>query len=169
MLEHIPTTKPITASSLLSLRDYWISAREKREFPARRDIDPLHIPKVLPVLTLVDVFHDPLRFRYRLIGTKITEMAGRDATGKWLDEELYGDKTDNMLWIFRSCSTQKAPIAVREKIQFIDKSWVLVEALAVPLGETDEKVDIIMICVEIVDDPLLDHPRDVSYTLDWRA
>ncbi|MCR9212655.1 MAG: PAS domain-containing protein [Proteobacteria bacterium] len=169
MLEHIETTKSITAPSLLSLRDYWVKARGEREFPARKDIDPLHIPKVLPVLTLVDVSHDPLRFRYRLIGTKITEMAKRDATGKWLDEDLYGDRTDDMLWIFRTCSTEKAPIAVRENIQFIDKSWVLVEALAVPLGETDERVDIIMICVEVVDNPKFEHPQDTSFLLNWRA
>lgn len=170
MLEHIETSKAISAPLLRIMRDYWTGKRGQRQFPARKDVDPLDIPKVLPVLTLVDVVRgDPLRFRYRLIGTKITEMARRDATGRWLDSELYGDRTEDMLWIFRTCARQKSPVAVREKILFIDKSWVLVEALAVPLGESDEEVDIIMICVEVVDDPVLDHPKDISYLLDWTA
>ncbi len=35
---------------------------------------------------MIDVFRDPLRFRYRLIGTDITRSVQRELTGLWLDE-----------------------------------------------------------------------------------
>ena len=37
-------------------------------------------------LWILDVFRDPLRFRYRLVGTDITRSVQRELTGQWLDE-----------------------------------------------------------------------------------
>ena len=41
---------------------------------------------LLPRLWMLDVFRDPLRFRYRLVGTDITRSVQRELTGLWLDE-----------------------------------------------------------------------------------
>jgi hypothetical protein len=41
---------------------------------------------LLPRLWMVDVFREPLRFRYRLVGTEITRSVHREMTGRWLDE-----------------------------------------------------------------------------------
>jgi hypothetical protein len=35
---------------------------------------------------MLDVFREPLRFRYRLVGTAITRSARRELTGMWLHE-----------------------------------------------------------------------------------
>jgi len=35
---------------------------------------------------MLDVFRDPLRFRYRLVGTDITRSVQRELTGRWVDE-----------------------------------------------------------------------------------
>ncbi len=37
-------------------------------------------------LTLVDVHHDPLSFKFRLSGTLFAQRVGMDLTGKWVDE-----------------------------------------------------------------------------------
>ena len=79
----------MSSATLRQVRDYWLTARGPRRQPAHGDIDPLQIPRpLLPHLVLTDVIHDPLRLRYRLIGTFVTALAGRDATGRWLDESL---------------------------------------------------------------------------------
>ncbi|MGH6959636.1 MAG: hypothetical protein ACREE7_04055 [Dongiaceae bacterium] len=48
--------------------------------PRRADIDPLEIPRRnLPDLMLIDVLHDPERYRYRLVGTRVVAPAPRIA------------------------------------------------------------------------------------------
>jgi hypothetical protein len=49
-------------------------------------LDPLHIPALLPWVWLLDVYRNPLRFKFRLIGTEHARISGRDVTGRWLDE-----------------------------------------------------------------------------------
>jgi hypothetical protein len=41
---------------------------------------------LLPHMWMVEVYRDPLRFRYRLVGTHIVLSVGRELTGGWLDE-----------------------------------------------------------------------------------
>ena len=65
---------------------YWQSVHPEFGLPGRQHIDPAQITALLPNVWLVDVQQTPLRFRYRLIGTRIAEFYGVDHTGKWLDE-----------------------------------------------------------------------------------
>lgn len=70
------------------LFDYWRSRFPEVGLPGRQHLDPVDIPSLLSMLYLVDVVHSGgvPRFRYRLLGTDITSRAGRDMTGRWLDE-----------------------------------------------------------------------------------
>ena len=61
---------------------YWDSKRRGRLMPSRRDIDPLEIPSLLRNVVLVDVRHDPLDFRYRLLGTAVVARVACDYTGR---------------------------------------------------------------------------------------
>jgi hypothetical protein len=47
---------------------------------------PEDIVPLLSRLWMLDVFRNPLRFRYRLVGTDITRSVRRELTGLWLDE-----------------------------------------------------------------------------------
>lgn len=74
----------IAAAPLKSLARYWIGLHQDGQRPARADIDPTAIRRVLPYLIIAEV-HDPVtRIRFRLIGTDIT--LGTDATGTVLQE-----------------------------------------------------------------------------------
>ena len=69
------------------LHEYWRSKAEMRgSVPQRRDIDPIELPDLLPNLMLLDVEPSPLRFRYRLVGTRIVDFSYDDFTGTYLDE-----------------------------------------------------------------------------------
>src|SRR5688572_27444072 len=69
------------------LHEYWRSkAGAQGSVPRRRDIDPTELPDLLPNLMLLDVERNPLRFRYRLVGTRIVDFSYRDFTGTYLDE-----------------------------------------------------------------------------------
>ncbi|GAB4368361.1 MAG: hypothetical protein Kow00114_27580 [Kiloniellaceae bacterium] len=66
---------------LAELHAYWQRCCRGRPYPARADIDPVDIPALLEHLLLADVLHDPLDFRYRLVGGHIVEHAGRNVQG----------------------------------------------------------------------------------------
>ena len=48
--------------------NYWRGLLRGRRFAARSDLDPVAMPSQLHRITLVDVEHDPPRFRTRLLG-----------------------------------------------------------------------------------------------------
>ncbi len=76
----------IETPCLRQLYAYWESRRQGREFPARRDLDPLEFRFALGHVVLIDVLRDPLRFRFRLHGSELSLRAGYDMTGKLVDE-----------------------------------------------------------------------------------
>lgn len=159
----------ISSAMILALRDHWIEACGARAMAERADIDPLKMPKLLPHVVLTEVHQKPLRFRYRLIGTWVTEMSGRDVTGRWLDEEIYGNNTERMLWAYHKCVDQRTPVAVREQVQFTAKEWIVIEALLLPLGNDVDGVTMILSGVDDVANSVEKPPEGSRYTLDWQA
>lgn len=76
---------------LLSVFDYWSRLRSDRVAPARAEVDPIDMPRaVLPNLMLTEVRRTDAgrRYYYRLVGSRITELAGLEATWRFLDEAL---------------------------------------------------------------------------------
>lgn len=86
--------------------NHWRAIRMSRKMPAPKDLDVLDIPrKVLPHVILLDIEHKPTkRFRWRLIGTAVTNFLQRDLTGGYWDElyaeddyNLFSEPVDNVL------------------------------------------------------------------------
>lgn len=157
----------MTSPILRALRDHWLALKGKRAMPSRADIEPTDIPALLPHIVLVDVFGAPPAFRYRLIGTAVTKIAGRDATGRILDETLYGANTDRVLRTYRETVADRSPKAVREIVQFVDKDWIKTEVLLMPLSGDGRTIDMIIGAVDIVDQDPNPRHRDRRETLDW--
>ena len=77
----------ITSPRIHRLRSYWQSQGALRGgLPRRSDIAPGDIKDLLPNIMIVDVERDPLRFRYRLVGTRVVEYNGVEFTGRYLGE-----------------------------------------------------------------------------------
>jgi hypothetical protein len=66
--------------------EYWLEVAPAGRLPGRQHIAPEDIVPLLSRLWMLDVLRDPLRFRYRLVGTDITRSVQRELTGLWLDE-----------------------------------------------------------------------------------
>jgi hypothetical protein len=80
---------PPCHEKIAAIFGYWRSLRPgQRAFPGRQHFDPAAIPKLLPCIRLYDVFRDPWRFRYRLVGTELAHHLGRDLTGTWCGEDI---------------------------------------------------------------------------------
>jgi hypothetical protein len=66
--------------------EYWLSVTPRGQLPGRQHVRPEELVPLLPRLWMLDIYRDPLRFCYRLVGTNIVQSVGRELTGRWLDE-----------------------------------------------------------------------------------
>lgn len=69
---------------------YWQSLNSGAT-PARSQIDPAAIKKLLPHIYMVDLEAEPFRVRYRLAGTAADQWNGFSLVGRSLDEFLQND------------------------------------------------------------------------------
>jgi hypothetical protein len=94
------------------LRDlylYWNRLRGDRFAPARAEIDPADIPRLLPHLLLSELVEDGRRLRYRLVGTEVERNFGRSMTGLHVDEVMRGSYLEFILGLYRGILEQRVP------------------------------------------------------------
>jgi hypothetical protein len=86
----------IASPRIHRLFSYWMEQGQRRggALPHRSDIAPDHIRDLLPNTMIVDVERDPLRFRYRLVGTRVVEYNGLEFTGRYLGEIGWPEEKD---------------------------------------------------------------------------
>ncbi len=161
----------ISHPTLVALYRYWEGKRGGRAMPARRDLDPSEIVKLLPHIYMVDVEHNPLRFRYRLIGTAICYLLGRDYTGRAVDAATYGEgeALDRLLQLFTAVVEARGPVAYKGNIWFVSgREWRQVEALLMPLSHDGASVDIIFagyVTVGPFELPAADAPANATFRI----
>jgi hypothetical protein len=123
------------------LLTYWRSKHVGLRPPSRADIDPIEdIPSLVRSLFLMDVVGG--QFRYRLIGSDIVEWAGRDSTGKLIDESLM-HKTDLTVWLVglsKVARTQRPLLAVTRPA---GSEFAPLVALVLPLVAPDGSTEMI--------------------------
>lgn len=131
---------------------YWESKRAGRLAPRRADIDPTEIPRLLPYLFMLDVLDGGADFRYRLIGTHITEGMGRDVTGKKISE-LYEDRPQARKQLdatFRLPLTNKQPIFSRGRVFWMPRrEYQRFIGCSLPLSSDGATIDIVLAALVI--------------------
>lgn len=63
------------------LYDYWSEIAGEGSLPARSDINPARIARLLPGISLIDVCEPMEQSRIRLAGTRLREVYDREVTG----------------------------------------------------------------------------------------
>jgi hypothetical protein len=126
---------------------YWKEKRRDRPMPVRRDIDPLDLRAALGDIALVEVMRDPLRYRFRLDGTRQVERFGVDMTGKTLDE--LPDSTMRAITerSYREVVTAGRP-AVHQRDVMTDGRLFVYEVVILPLGADGGRVDMLLVCMD---------------------
>jgi hypothetical protein len=66
--------------------EYWLSIAPPGRLPGRQHVAPEQMVPMLSRMWMLDVYRDPLRFRYRVYGTALVNSLHREMTGQWLDE-----------------------------------------------------------------------------------
>jgi hypothetical protein len=126
--------------------DYWREIHPADGLPGRQHVDPSALPDVLPNLRLIEVHRDPMRFRYRLVGSRVDVVHGRNLANRWLDEAHAGDpRLDNLLTEYRKVAETGQP-SWRRGVPWVvpEPSCVTVEALRLPLARDGVVVDMVL-------------------------
>jgi hypothetical protein len=114
------------------LYDYWLSISPPDRLPGRQQLVAEDIAPLWSRCWMLDVYRDPLRFRYRLCGTEMVRSLGREVTGAWLDEihpELIANPQS------------------RERLRFMAETGEPTWRRGIPLWTRDPKHRIIETCI----------------------
>lgn len=86
----------ITSPRIHRLYSYWADRCRTRgvSMPRRGDVEPDQVRDLLPNMMIVEVEREPLRFRYRLVGTRVVEYNGLEFTGRYLGEIGWPEEHD---------------------------------------------------------------------------
>jgi hypothetical protein len=129
------------------IKEYWDAKRGLRAMPARTDVDPWELRAYLPRLFMIDVLPDAADFRFRLLGTEITERYGRDSTGRTL-REMYAVRNpqvlETILRMYAALLKVRRPILASGTLSVIGKDFISYESLHLPLSDDGERVNIIL-------------------------
>ena len=130
--------------NILAFYKYWDSKRKGRSMPSRADLDPIEMKTFLSSIILVDVEHDPLKFNYRLVGTKEVDARGFDPTGRSVSEGVFGTSVEDVLTNYRLVSEKKCPVYDQEGIPSDVSPLCQGDAILLPLSDDDETVNMVV-------------------------
>jgi hypothetical protein len=134
---------PIRSDVLRHLVAHWQQLCGDRRMPARADFDPLHVRYALGYISLIAVHRDPLRFYFRLDGTKQVDLFGVDCTRRYLDECMPLDHTAMATASYRAVVESGAPDYHRRKIPFHER-MIDYEIVILPFSNDGAQVDLLM-------------------------
>jgi hypothetical protein len=131
--------------TLKSLYDYWVSIHPSVGLPGRQHVDPCRLPRLLPRVFMVDVSRNPLRFKYRLVGTEYAYLMGRDFTGRYLDE-VHPDFHGLILRQYAEAAERRRPAYRKGPIRYAspDREYLGMERVILPLARNGFDVDVIL-------------------------
>jgi hypothetical protein len=106
-------TPPIMADERLqSLYEYWHALGvEAGGLPALQHFDPLHLPKLIANLWILEVAPDTHRFRMRLAGENINAVYRRSIAGRYISDVF--ERTELELVVARYTRALNEPCVVR--------------------------------------------------------
>ena len=142
------------------LFDYWLDRLADGQLPSRADIDPIDFPHLLGRINLIEVLHTQprMRFRYRLWGTKIADLIGRDYTGRFIEDLMLPTDYRRISGALTETVESHRPHFWQVPIPFIGRDFGSYRRLLLPLASDGETVDLLMALLIEDDSGLLERP-----------
>ncbi len=133
------------ASEIMQFHAYWRSIAKADALPARRDMDPVDIPTIIPWMFLIDVLRadDTLDFRFRLIGTRNGDLVGQDATGKRVHDAFPEATANLMSRSYAEVVAEGRPLCWRASVPDTDRAHIECYRALFPFAADGRTVDII--------------------------
>jgi hypothetical protein len=144
-IEDAQSLERVTANDAVKrLYAYWVARRGARPFPSRDEIDPVDFDFVLGRVSLVDVLDQPRRYRYRLVGTTMTDNLGYEMTGKFLDQLPESEMRAYLDRLYGKVVAERVPVYQRDQITLDGRLWKS-ETIVLPLSSDGHTINLLMI------------------------
>lgn len=155
------------SDTLCYVVNYWCAKRKGRQMPARHDIDPLELRRLLPNIFLIDVVQ-PSLYRYRLVGTTISERLRADSTGRFADRSLFGENAPLIVEMYDYAVNNHSPVINRGRGFWTEVDWLSYTSAVLPLSADGENVTMMLGVMDFWLTPrLLPAPRIPRRPVDW--
>lgn len=139
--------------------EYWQEIRGMRAAPRREELSLREMSRLLSIFNLIDVHWEPMRFRHRLVGSSYVEMLGRDVTGCFVDEDLYGPAAEEIFNSLKLIADEVRPYRRVARLDWHDRNWLVQESAELPLVDEDGRVNMILRVSSFTTTKDLDAPR----------
>jgi hypothetical protein len=126
------------------LFDYWLRSADGRPMPARSDLDPLKVPRLLPSIGLLDLRDGLAEASFRLAGTRLHDIYGQEITGKRADEVFSGDQARYWRRIHDRVVENGVPLHGVVRGPAEGREHIVLFWLRLPLSEDGRRVDRIL-------------------------
>lgn len=133
--------------ALAFLQDYWNAKRGTRAMPSRADINPAEMKAHIRAIVLVDALPGFADFRYRMIGSDVTEHMLSDATGKTLREAFapYGEAAvEGAIAGYTHIARNKVILRIYGSAAWLHQPHLDFDGLHFPLSDDGENVNMIL-------------------------
>ena len=145
----LATDLGIEHPKLRRLHQDWVDRRRDRAMPSRADFDILDLRYIVGDLNLLDVLHEPLRFRFRVHGSSAVARLGFDLTGRTVDDYPDPEYRTVVVKHYTTAVRSRAPLRiVRDPYRVRDRvlRW---EGLILPLSDDGERVNMLMVGLSV--------------------
>lgn len=134
----------IESEILQDIYRHWLGLAHGPGLPVRDDFDPVDVPLLLPYVYLVDVIDGGADFRYRVVGTHITESAGFDFTGQLVSDFMRTNESEDRAGEYHRCLGTGQPNCRSGNLVDYGREHMLYERLLCPMTRTSGKVELIL-------------------------
>lgn len=140
---HLHPSRGQVDTALLPMYDFWQEQLEGALPVARRKLDPVELPlDVLPWMFMARIVDGGDDFEYTLVGTGLTEMLGRDMTGRRFSTIDYPPDHQRFLQHrLQTVINEVAPVLSRGRAAWVKKEHILIATLLLPGSSDGERVD----------------------------
>lgn len=128
---------------LRRVHDHWSALTDDGGLPGRQHFAPEDFVDILGHLFLIDVLSAE-EFRYRLIGTRVADWSGGDATGKRLDDPDCGPNRHAFTSLVRRVVDERAPVATLGQETLFGGSAFRFDRLLLPLAGDGQSIDMVL-------------------------
>ena len=147
---------------------YWEKIKGSNRMPSRADFDPVDIPRLLPIIGLVDIVSPGPKFRYRVVGTTMSARFSSPQDGRFVEDAKTPDYGAYLIRAYMLPYRLKAPVYITERTGYSLGYEKTDARLMLPMGRDRETPDMILCSTMTdysdmpeMDDALID-PRNAS-------
>lgn len=121
---------------LASFYEFWCAKRLGNSIPHRAAIDPLELKAHLGNLLILEPTDDHTDYRYRLVGTNITTVNGRDYTG-WTVRQVFAPSGEREAELavraYHLVANQHIPVRVQGGVLWARKEYIMFDSILLPI------------------------------------